>query len=65
MNTAKKKQVLIRLTEAEKKALQEFATKHQTTISDVIRHNLFEYDVQCVLPAHVRPSATYYPVKSK
>jgi hypothetical protein len=59
----KSKQVLVRLTEAEKKALQDFAANHQTTVSDVIRHNLFEYDVR--LPAHVKATATHYPVKGK
>ncbi len=64
MNTARKKQVLIRLTEAEKKALQEFATRNNTTIADVVRHNLFEYG-EMVLPVHVKPATTDYPVKSK
>lgn len=64
MSTARKKQVLIRLTEAEKKALQEFATRNNTTIADVVRHNLFEYG-EMVLPVHVKPATTDYPVKSK
>lgn len=64
MSNNRKKQVLIRLTEAEKKALQEFATRNNTTIADVVRHNLFEYG-EMVLPVHVKPATTDYPVKSK
>ena len=41
MKNNKKKFIIIRITESEKKALQEFAAKKEATISDVIRERLF------------------------
>lgn len=55
--TNKEQRLVVRLTEAEKKALQEFAAKHQTTISDVIRHNLFEYG-ETIIRVNVKPEPT-------
>ncbi|MFN7833327.1 MAG: hypothetical protein ACK5Q2_15215 [Bacteroidota bacterium] len=65
MSTIKEERLVVRITAAERKALQEFATSNNTTVSDVIRHNLFEYG-EVILPVHVKPTATHYPpVKSK
>lgn len=54
MSNNRKKQVLIRLTEAEKKALQEFATRNNTTIADVVRSKLFEYG-ETIIRVNVKP----------
>ncbi|MFN7833408.1 MAG: hypothetical protein ACK5Q2_15625, partial [Bacteroidota bacterium] len=62
--TNKEQRLVVRITEAERKALQDFATRNNTTVADVVRHNLFEYG-EMVLPVHVKPATTDYPVKSK